>query len=73
MGACAEPLALAFQADGKASYLFSNVDPVADLEDVLAFARLFGASDDGWIEDARPAGRLRFCLRARIPGLPVAG
>ena len=23
---------------------------------------------DGWIEDARPAGRLRHCLIGRVPG-----
>lgn len=70
MGGCAEPLAVAFQAPGKASYLFVGLDPEADLADVLAFARLYRASPDGWIEDARPAGRLRFRLRARIPALP---
>lgn len=70
MGGCATPLAVAFQASGKASYLFAGLDPEADLADVLAFARLYRASRDGWIEDARPAGRLRFCLRARIPALP---
>jgi predicted metal-binding protein len=34
---------------------------------VLAFCHAYLAAKDGWIEDARPLGRLRHCLRARIP------
>ncbi|WP_135504291.1 DUF1636 family protein [Roseovarius aestuariivivens] len=64
---CARPLSLAFSAPGKATYLFADIDPKIDLEDTLAFAALFAASENGWIEDARPAGRLRFCLLGRVP------
>jgi predicted metal-binding protein len=67
LSACAQPNALSFRAEGKAVYLFSGVDPVADRDDIAAFARLYVAAPDGWIEDARPAGRLRFCLVGRIP------
>ncbi|WP_083225691.1 DUF1636 family protein [Neptunicoccus sediminis] len=67
LSACAKPNSLSFRADGKAAYLFAGVDPVADRSDIAAFARLYAQSGDGWIEDARPAGRLRFCLIGRIP------
>lgn len=64
---CARPLSVAFAAPGKATYLFGDIAPEADLADTVAFARLFADSSDGWIEDARPAGRLRLCLIGRVP------
>jgi predicted metal-binding protein len=67
MSNCARPLSVAFTAPGKATYLFGDVDTARDLEDVIAFASLYAASPDGWIEDARPAGRLRHCLIGRVP------
>ena len=67
MSNCARPLSVAFSAAGKATYLFGDVDTGRDLEDVIAFASLYAKSVDGWIEDARPAGRLRHCLIGRVP------
>jgi len=67
MSNCGRPLSVAFKADGKATYLFGDVDTERDLQDVVAFARMFADSTDGWIEDARDAGRLRHCLIGRIP------
>jgi len=67
MSACANPVAVSFRAKGKAAYMFAGIDPAKDQQDILAFARLYAAADDGWIADARPCGRLRFCLLGRIP------
>ncbi len=67
MSNCARPLSVAFTAPGKATYLFGDIDPETDLADMLAFARLYSDTQDGWIDDARPAGRLRFCLIGRVP------
>lgn len=64
---CDHAQAVAFRAPGKAAYLFGDLD-AGDVDDIAAFARLWADSADGWIADARPAGRLRFCLRGRIPG-----
>lgn len=64
---CARPLSMAVTAPGKTTYLFGDIDPGRDLDDTLDFCGLFAASEDGWIEDARPAGRLRFCLIGRVP------
>ncbi|MEH6359593.1 MAG: DUF1636 domain-containing protein, partial [Amylibacter sp.] len=71
MSACAKPMAISFRAQGKAAYMFSGVDPAKDQQDILAFAKLYIAAKDGWIEDARPCGRLRHCLLGRIPADPV--
>ena len=66
MNVCDKPISLAVRAEGKAAYLFTGVDPDAP-EDIEAFAKLYAASPDGQIMDARPAGALRFCLVGRIP------
>ena len=67
MSNCDRPLSLAFTAPGKATYLFGEVAPDSDLDDTVAFARLYAGTTDGWIDDARPAGRLRHCLVGRVP------
>jgi predicted metal-binding protein len=71
MSACANPMAISFRAHGKAAYMFSGINPAKDQNDILAFAKLYVAAKDGWIEDARPCGRLRHCLLGRIPADPV--
>jgi predicted metal-binding protein len=71
MSACSKPVAVSFRAKGKAAYMFAGIDPATDQHDILAFARLYAAAKDGWIEDARPCGRLRFCLLGRIPADPA--
>ncbi len=67
MSNCSRPLSVAFSAEGKATYLFGDLDPEKDLQDTLSFARLYADCVDGWIEDARGAGRLRHCLIGRVP------
>lgn len=71
LGACAEPIALSLQGAGRATYLFSGVRPAEDMADIEATLRLYLDSPAGWIEDARGCGRLRFCLRGRVPALEV--
>lgn len=66
---CDEPMAVALRAPEKMAYLFAGLRPDADIEDTLALLRLYVEAADGEITDARPAGRLRFCLKGRIPPL----
>jgi predicted metal-binding protein len=68
LSVCAEPVSLAVQAQGKATYVFAGLSD-SDAADVKAFVALYDAADDGWVADARPAGRLRFCLKTRVPAL----
>ncbi len=64
---CAAPAQLWLQSEDGASYIFEGIDLTADRDDILATLRTYLASPNGWIEDARPCGRLRFCLTARVP------
>ncbi|MEP2531096.1 DUF1636 family protein [Shimia sp.] len=66
---CDEPLTLALRAPGKVAYLFAGVRPGSDLKDVIALLTLYRDAPGGVIEDARPAGRLRFCLKGRVPAI----
>lgn len=68
LSVCDEPVAMAVQADAGATYVFAGLT-AADAEDVRAFVGLYDKAEAGWIEDARPAGRLRFCLKTRVPPL----
>jgi predicted metal-binding protein len=67
MNICARPVALALKAEGKPAYLFAGLDPARDLEDAVALCRLYAQAGAEGILDARPAGRLRFCLVGRVP------
>lgn len=69
MNMCQSPTSFAVQASGKATYLFGDADPAADTEDVIELIRLYAATTDGWITDARTLGRLRQCLKGRVPPL----
>ena len=48
----------------------SGLAPAMRAEDLLTFARLYFASADGVLDDARPLGALRTKALARIPGYP---
>ncbi|WP_245278965.1 DUF1636 family protein [Mesorhizobium loti] len=68
MAGCARPLTVAFQAPGKAAYLFGSIDAQADAGDLVRFARLYASLVDGWCNSGqRPAGLAGKTL-ARIPG-----
>lgn len=69
MNACADPVSLALQAKGRATYFFTGVDPVADRADIVATVHAYLRSPGGWIEDATACGRLRHCLSGRVPAL----
>ena len=67
LNACGAPLALAVTGEGKASYLFGGMEPEAQAEEVVAFMALYREAPAGEVADARGIGRLRLCLRGRLP------
>jgi predicted metal-binding protein len=66
MSGCARAATVAFRAPGKMAYLFGDLT-VADVPDLVTFARLYLTSADGTFADARPLGTLRTKAIARIP------
>lgn len=69
MNACAEPVSLALQSQGGATYFFAGLDPAKDQADIVATVSAYCKSPGGWIEDATACGRLRQCLKGRVPAL----
>lgn len=67
MNACAEPVSLALQSHGRATYFFAGLDPAKDQADIVATVSAYLKSPGGWIEDATACGRLRHCLKGRVP------
>lgn len=66
LGPCDKPMVLAIQSPQRAGYVFAGIT-AEDAGDIAATVALVLSSDQGWIEDARPCGRLRHLLVARIP------
>lgn len=67
MSGCTRPQTVGFRAAGKTAYLFGEIT-VNDMPDLVRFAELYDASDDGNFADARVLGDLRLKALARIPG-----
>lgn len=67
MAGCARPLAVAFQAPGKAAYLFGSIDAQADATDLVRFARLYASLANGWCNSGQRPPRLAGKTLARIP------
>lgn len=67
MSGCTRASTIAFRSPGKTAYLFGDLT-ADDLPDLITFARLYAASNDGTLPDARPLGPLRTKAIGRIPG-----
>lgn len=67
MSGCTRPSTVAVRSPGKTAYLFGDLT-AADIPNLVVFLRLFDASADGNLADARPLGTLREKPLARIPG-----
>jgi predicted metal-binding protein len=70
MAGCERPCAVAYQASGKATYLFGDIDPADDVGDLIAFARQYAGLADGWCSSTTRPGRLRHATLARVPAGP---
>ncbi|MCR6719455.1 MAG: DUF1636 family protein [Chitinophagaceae bacterium] len=73
MAGCGRPLAVAFLAPGKVSYLFGDIDPDRDALHLLTFARLYRSLSDGWCNEGQRPRELKGKTLARIPALCDAG
>lgn len=67
MAGCSRPCTVAFRASAKATYLFGDIDPDRNIEDLIAFAYQYQSLNDGWTNsNERPAGLMGKTL-ARVP------
>lgn len=68
MAGCARPGTVAFQAKGKATYLFGDIEP-SDTDALVAFAQLYEASANGWTRCGERPSALATKTLARVPAL----
>ncbi|MEM6372732.1 MAG: DUF1636 domain-containing protein [Pseudomonadota bacterium] len=72
MAACDHPCTVAYHATKKATYLFGDIDPETDVDDLVAFARQYSALEDGWTSSPDRPGKLRTNTLARVPAAMIA-
>lgn len=73
MAGCDRPLAVAFRAEGKASFLFGDIAPEQDADALTEFGALYDSLPDGWCNEGRRPARLKDKTLARIPAAASAG
>lgn len=67
MAGCDRPCTVAYQGTQKATYLFGDMTPEDDIDDLIAFAQHYAALDDGWCSSVDRPGKLRKSTLARVP------
>lgn len=71
MGGCKRSCAVAYQARGKASYLFGDIEAATDLSDMVAFASQYALLHDGMCTSIDRPGKLRHSTLARLPAMTL--
>ena len=69
LGGCTHPVNIGLQGAGRGSYVFDSLDTKEFEAEIVTLCQMYLELDQGWIEDARPLGKLRHNLRARVPAL----
>lgn len=72
MAGCERPCTVAYHATRKATYLFGDIEPDTDIDDLVAFARQYGALQDGWCAATERPGKLATATLARVPAAMLA-
>lgn len=67
MAGCDRPCTVAYYGTGKATYLFGDVDPDVNIDDLVAFAAQYAEPGDGWCSSTQRPASLRASTLARIP------
>ena len=72
MAGCDRPCTVAYHGTKKATYLFGDIDPDTDVDDLVAFARQYAYLHDGWCSSVDRPGKLRNTTLARVPAAILA-
>ncbi len=67
MAGCDRPCTVAYHGTKKATYLFGDIDPATDVEDLVTFAKQYAYLHDGWCSSVDRPGKLRKSTLARVP------
>ncbi|MGB7269912.1 MAG: DUF1636 domain-containing protein [Albidovulum sp.] len=72
MAGCDRPCTVAYHGSRKATYLFGDVDPTVDINDLVTFAQQYAYLHDGWCSSVDRPGKLRKSTLARVPSYIIA-
>ena len=72
MAGCDRPCTVAYHGTQKATYLFGDITPEDDVDDMIAFAKQYALLHDGWCSSVDRPGKLRKSTLARIPAAMIA-
>ena len=72
MAGCDRPCTVAYHGSRKATYLFGDIDPETDIDDLVAFAQQYAELEDGWCSSVDRPGKLRRSTLARVPAAMLA-
>ncbi len=72
MAGCDRPCTVAYHCSQKATYLFGDIDPNEDIDDLVAFAEHYSEMQDGWCSSVDRPGKLRTSTLARVPSAMIA-
>lgn len=67
MAGCDRPCTVAYHSTRKATYLFGDIDPDTDINDLVEFAKQYSVLRDGWCSSVDRPGKLRKSTLARVP------
>ena len=67
MAGCDRPCTVAYYGSRKATYLFGDIDPDTDIQDLVEFAQQYAYLHDGWWSSVDRPGKLRKSTLARVP------
>lgn len=67
MAGCDRPCTVAYHGSRKATYLFGDIDPETDIDDLVSFAKQYAYLHDGWCSSVDRPGKLRKSTLARVP------
>lgn len=72
MAGCDRPCTVAYHGTRKATYLFGDMTPEDDIDDLVAFAQQYAFLHDGWCSSLDRPGKLRKSTLARVPAAIIA-
>ena len=72
MAGCVQPCTIAYHSTRKATYLFGDIDPDQDIEDLVSFAQQYAVLGDSWCSSLDRPGKLRTHTLARVPAMMLA-
>ena len=71
MAGCDRPCTVAYHGTQKATYLFGDIEPDQDIDDLVAFAKQYAVLHDGWCSSVDRPGKLRKSTLARVPAAMI--